>query len=282
MIDATQLELTGALPRPEIEFTPNLQRELPLTAAEEEECIKRALTAGRQRKYEMAYTRWYSAKMMGPTFPSQLTAEQYMTLFRRRANELAEQEGRGEFVIDAHNEGPIWLLCLYFAYDERFESEFGYNLKKGLMLRGNVGCGKSTILSLFSSNHRQSFTLIPCRDVSDAFEEKGKPLLKQYYGMFGSVDATQTWGQKEVGVVFDDLGTENFQAQFMGNHSNPMAEVLSQRYDKAHTLPVGATHLTTNLMHDEIDQIYHGRVGSRIRDMFNDIIFDSDSPDRRG
>ncbi|MET4106020.1 hypothetical protein [Hymenobacter sp. UYP22] len=282
MIDATTLELTGALPRPEVNFTANHERELPLTKEEQEQCIARALQAGRQHKYQMAYTRWYSAKMMGPTFPIQLNAEQYLILFRRRADELARQEGRKEFVIDAHNEGPIWLLCLYFARDERFETEFGYNLKKNLMLRGNVGCGKSTILSMFCSNHFQSFTLVPCRDVSDSFEEKGKPLLKHYYGTLTSADVAQTWGHKDIGIAFDDLGTENFQAQFMGNYSNPMAEVLSQRYDKAHTLPAGATHLTTNLMHDEIDSIYHGRVGSRIRDMFNDIIFDSGSPDRRG
>jgi hypothetical protein len=277
------LELNGARVRYVQDFQPNEARELALTPEEEAFAIEKALAVAKARKYQMAYDAWYAAKTMRPEFPAQLSAEQWLTLFKRRADYHVQHEAkpRPEFIIDDSNRQQIWLLCLYFAHDARFETEYGLKLGKGLMLRGNVGCGKSTILSMFSSNSRQSFAMVPCRDVSDAYEETGKKAIKHLYNMLDSVNALHTWGHNQVGALFDDLGTENFSAQHMGNYCNPMADILSNRHDKSHTLPIGATHLTTNLMWAEIKERYQDRVESRIRAMFNDIKFSSHARDWR-
>ena len=59
-----------------------------------------------------------------------------------------------------------------------------------------------------------------------------------------------------------------------------MAEILITRYE--HFIEnKSITHITTNLSASEIEKLYGNRLRSRMRNMFNEISFDSNSKDKR-
>jgi hypothetical protein len=68
--------------------------------------------------------------------------------------------------------------------------------------------------------------------------------------------------------------------KYYGNEFNVMAEILLNRYEQfiVHGL---LTHITTNLSASEIEEYYGNRVRSRMREMFNLEIFNTNSKDKR-
>jgi len=166
----------------------------------------------------------------------------------------------------------INLLLCYFLQDKLAAPQFGLELQKGILLTGPVGCGKTSLMKLmkyFFQNDTQRFLTKPCRDVSFEFIQNGFEIIQRYTRL----------NIPQPTICFDDLGTENA-LKYYGNECNVMAEVLLSRYDLyvSHSL---ITHLTTNLSASEIEVIYGNRVRSRLREMFNLIAFDKESPDKR-
>lgn len=152
------------------------------------------------------------------------------------------------------------------------------NLKKGIMLTGPVGCGKTCLMKLirFFQPPPEVHTLKSCREISFEFITKGFEVIHKYSSQPGTSTSIE---KKPVIYCFDDLGTEQ-NLKYFGNECNVMAEILLSRYDRfiAHgTL----THLTTNLSASEIETCYGNRVRSRMREMFNLISFPCDSKDKR-
>lgn len=186
----------------------------------------------------------------------------------------------GKFNIDSYNEKIIDALCLYFSKDARFNDlQANFSLNKGIFLFGEIGCGKTAIMSLFQDNSFKSFSLVSCSKISNDFTQNGTAVIDKYSSLIQSSRPDLTYGQKFLGVCFDDFGTEENKKHF-GNSSNVMADILLARYSNNFRMP-GQTHLTTNLTEYEIENIYGNRVRSRMREMFNVIEFSSDSPDRR-
>ena len=67
-------------------------------------------------------------------------------------------------------------------------------------------------------------------------------------------------------LCLDDLGNEKNSAKVYGNESNPITELLMERYDKrAYTI------ITSNLKSDEIQTLYGDRIADRMREWFNAI-----------
>lgn len=69
-------------------------------------------------------------------------------------------------------------------------------------------------------------------------------------------------------------------AGYYGVTYNVMAEVLLSRYDLfvSHKM---LTHVTTNLNSEELEGIYGNRIRSRMREMFNLLVFNQESNDKR-
>lgn len=188
------------------------------------------------------------------------------------------------FVIDEYNEEIIFDLACYFTNDKRFEEKNGWKLDKGILLFGNVGCGKTTLMRMFRDNQVASYFVISCRKVASEFSDGGKDggrqAIAKYFGEYQSATAGVKFGHEQsVGICFDDLGTEEIQKHF-GNQANVMAETILNRYDLFYKMR-NKTHITTNLTADQIEETYGTRVRSRMREMFNKIVFDSKAPDRR-
>ena len=169
----------------------------------------------------------------------------------------------------------ILRLLAWFLNDQPYADKHNISLRKGILLSGPVGCGKTSLMHLFRLMHKpqDQFIVKPCRDVSFEFIRDGYAVINRY------ANASYDRNNRPKTYCFDDLGTENA-LKFYGNECNVMAEILQSRYDlfiNNHML----THITTNLNSDEIEALYGTRVRSRLREMFNLITFPPATPDKR-
>lgn len=259
-------------------------------------------------KHNLAFQQWYRWEVSRPKEPQAFTAAQIRQWFDREAQRRLGQP----FVVDEFN-GPILdLLCLYFAEDPRFEEHVGpggrnYSLQKGLLLRGGVGCGKTTLLTIFSHNPRLPYLVEPCRDLVGVYSRQGEPgnpaggeeALRYYCQriQLAQSDAAHFNYRTHAGLALDDIGTENWKAKHYGQQLNVIEHILSSRDDQvvAGSLERWATHATTNVPFDDypkeapkdqqrpgLESIYGTRWRSRARGLFNIIDFPSTAPDRRG
>jgi DNA replication protein DnaC len=180
------------------------------------------------------------------------------------------QERGIDFVIDDNNCDAFKAMCLYATGNEKFSTAGeGFSLKKGILICGPIGTGKSTLMRLFRSNQHQSYSFISCRSIADLFKMEGEAIIHRFSKPLVVPADASTFYKGTIGTCFDDLGTEGVKKHF-GDASNVMAEIISNRYDN--NIPHNMIHLTTNLTADEIQEYYGERVRSRMREMFNTIM----------
>lgn len=182
--------------------------------------------------------------------------------------------------VDDYNRQLVEALVLYFAGDERAEHWGGHNisLKKGIMLTGNIGCGKTFLMNLLRINPTGAYLMKSCRDIADEYKTHGVEGIQKYSSLRQVSSRNPMNGSDQFGWCFDDLGTEDTSANF-GNRANVMEQVILSAYDRVETR--GRIHLTTNLTASEIEAKYGSRVRSRMREMFNIVSFPSNAVDRR-
>lgn len=174
------------------------------------------------------------------------------------------------FILDEYNQKIFEKLCIYFS---------DLSSKKGILLAGPIGCGKTSLMNVFSLNQKSSYQVISCRKVGSDYSQKGIEGIEQNISNIES--GTNIFGQKIIGKCFDDLGAENPNIKRFGNELNVMEEIFLSRYDKLNSSNYAVTHCTTNLTLAEIKEMYGDRVYSRLKEMFIMIAFDINSPDRR-
>lgn len=181
-----------------------------------------------------------------------------------------EEKNGTHWIETPNNKTVVDLLSRYFVGDQTIEND-GYSLKKGIMLIGGVGVGKTTIMQLFYSNPKAGYQIVSCRNISNEYAKYGAEIIDNYSKSFHP-NATNHFRHDFFGGCFDDLGTETKRKNF-GNEANVMEEIILSRYDKRKGLE-GMTHLTTNLSADQIAEAYGERVRSRLREMMNVFIFE--------
>lgn len=200
------------------------------------------------------------------------TPQEQMNYLEVRAREL----GMAELHVDVDNQFVLEALCRYFTNDLSFVSmgaQVGekWSLNKGILMQGNVGCGKTTIMKLFARNKRRCYDYLQCTNVADLFERDGAEALEILSHNRQDVRGAQNFYQETIGRCYDDLGVEDIK-QHYGNKKNVMAEILFNRYHYGQRVPKDSTHLTTNLTLEEIEARYGSRVYDRLREMFNIVV----------
>ena len=205
------------------------------------------------------------------------------TYYKYTAKELLEgisqticQSGE-PYVIDEENEVQIKKLCLYFAGDKRFETQYGLKLDKGLLLMGLLGNGKSHAMRFFQNNQMNSYNVVKARAIVKFWQnEVQEQAVKavDYYSTNREMEVNR-FGHKIAGLCIDDLGTEAVPAIRFGDRRNVIEEIILSRYDDQ--LPFNTTHITTNITEDEIESKYGSRVRDRLREMCNVIVFEGQS-----
>lgn len=181
---------------------------------------------------------------------------------------------KSNFCIAEEDHPLILKLIVYFIGQETVAQELGIDLRKGLMVTGPVGCGKTSLMHLmrFVALPERQFTLRSARDIGYEFMHDGFDVIDRHSKMSFTSAGPKT-------MCFDDLGAEQIQ-KYYGNNCNVMGEILLNRYDllRSHGM---VTHITSNLNATELESVYGRRVRSRMREMMNMIAFPAEAKDKR-
>lgn len=155
------------------------------------------------------------------------------------------------------------LMRAFAGYFAREESD-KLQQRKGILLSGCTGCGKTTLFRIFDFA-----TLWAC-------DQNGRPLSEDNARLFGWRSCRQIameYADRDRGGAaslmrhftgvscFDDFGAENVASHY-GNKADVMGEIIQSRYERRST-----TYITTNLTFAQIQQTYGERVASRLAEM---------------
>jgi len=218
-----------------------------------------------------------------------------INLIQMRGDRLLSISGnkKGVFSLSQNESRLYGLLLLYFTNDPRFE-KYGedFSLSKCLMLRGDVGCGKTTALTLVATTRGHlihdfqavrhldevndigwgdGFTIapykvsdiVPAQKMEDTYRDHGDEGLIRWLAKQDD--------KKNRELVIDDFGNEEFGAKHFGNPKNVLEFIMNDRHKLWYDRGV-KTHLTTNITSgEEIERKYGKRLRSRLREMFNVI-----------
>jgi DNA replication protein DnaC len=165
----------------------------------------------------------------------------------------SRKNGR-EFDLNNYNSMYVKALCFFLSMDKRFESELGYDFKKGLLIRGPYGVGKTYILKCLLDNELQPIEMKSMIDITRMVEREGECFVNIY---------------KKRKLVLDDVGTEEPTVNHYGTKISWFKDFIETHYTSEKVFP--RLIITTNCSFDEIEQRYGGRVRSRMAAMFNVI-----------
>lgn len=191
----------------------------------------------------------------------------FMTCIRY-LNHLGRQSYGSKFSMKAEDKDLLHKLISYGISSEEQCMYHGLDLKKGILLTGPVGCGKTSLMTLLPAFMYpfQKYQVKNTREIAAEFHKEGFETIQKY-------------GLRQKPICLDDLGVEQNIKHF-GNECNTIGEILLHRYDLFVNDGI-VTHATTNLNADELEDIYGIRVRSRLRTMFNLISFPEGTEDKR-
>lgn len=168
------------------------------------------------------------------------------------------------YLIDTVNCESTKAICKYFANDSDFEKiKDGFSLKKGLLILGPAGTGKTHLLKNLQKNPRVHYKLVQCSEVANQFSCNGREVLKKYSNRYDEDEYRKT------GRAFDDFGAEDIGINF-SDKCETMLQVLLSLYFNLNG-DFFMVHMTSNLTLSQIRERYGDRLSSRIKEMFNII-----------
>lgn len=170
-----------------------------------------------------------------------------------------------EFIIDDANRGLVNEIYLYVeGRSKKLDSA------KGLLLTGDIGTGKSTLMQIVSRYRYFTrgkdkggygiggFPINSASSIANSYAMKGKDALEPY---------TYNYNKPHT-VCFDEIGREPMPTKYFGTELNVMQYIFQCRYELRHDC---MTHATTNMTIGEIQQRYGAYIADRINEMFNVI-----------
>lgn len=193
----------------------------------------------------------------------------YKNNFMQVANEHMCYLGT-RFSLDENNRDAVSKI---FDYLMRIENP-DIDPYKGIILIGNIGTGKSTLMQIFAEFIRQfdfgkhSWKVVPTATVVEIYSTTGN-LDKFTYNKSG-------FSGKPFLVCFDELGREPLSANYMGTKTNVMMSILQVRYQLWQQDGL-RTFATSNFDIPEFVDFYGEYVADRMKEMFNIIYIGGES-----
>ena len=188
-----------------------------------------------------------------------ISTNQFKTLLWKVGKDYFKTLNRS-FVVDDENKDFLDLIAKYFTNDPAFETETKGELRKGLMIYGPCGTGKSSVFDIIRkicleySLMQFWFSNVSVHDVVTEFNKHGEQVVDKY---------------SRGTVHFDDLGTEKM-VQLWGVKENLFTRILQIRYNNFKERGT-KTFVTTNHSIQDFKKIYGIQVYDRIFEMFNFI-----------
>jgi len=148
------------------------------------------------------------------------------------------------------NEAFLSDLVNYFS-----DGDSTHDKNKGILLRGSVGVGKTSMLKLIQTwlPAERKFMYNPANELVSLFNSEGDAALNVY--------------KNTKSRLFDDIGAEDLGRHY-GNSVEVVQKVIYARYDLYRSQGI-RTHFTTNLGNKELKNLYGDRAYDRIKEMVN-------------
>lgn len=160
-----------------------------------------------------------------------------------------------ELILNKNSKEILGQISLWYSNDNRFKGD----IKKGILLRGNCGTGKTmiikTLLDMIAYGDKKNALFINVRDLQDLYISNDYEKIAQLKNRFF--------------VFIDDVGVENVDIKNYGNKKEPFNDLFDYRY--RNNLE---TFITTNLTPEKIKEYYGDRIINRFKECFNEYIFD--------
>lgn len=168
-----------------------------------------------------------------------------------------------KLILHDDNRHLIKTICFFVSHDERFEKELGFSFKKGLLIRGIAGLGKTYLLKCLQQNELLPIRIISLIQITDDVKDSG--------------DFELNIPNNKI-TYLDDVGTEEPVVNHYGTKISFFKNFIELFYLKS--VLYNRLIISTNNTFAEIEDKYGFRVRSRIKDMFN--IVDVKGSDMRG
>ena len=165
--------------------------------------------------------------------------------FFRVMSEGSLRQGK-KLIQNEYNKPLIKSICFFLSEDPRFNG----SLKKGLLIRGISGLGKTYLVTCVKDNLIKPIAVHSMIDIADEVREYGGCQIK------GKI------------IYLDDVGSEETVNHY-GSKINWFKGFLESFY--LNSKDYSRLIISTNLNFDQIQEKYGFRVRSRMREMFNVI-----------
>lgn len=175
----------------------------------------------------------------------------------------SQNEFGKKLILNNENKNFIKALCYFISRDERFETELGLSLNKGLLIRGVSGLGKTFLVQCASKNELNPILILSMLEITGDVKSDGEYQIKM--------------GNHKI-IYLDDVGTEEATVNHFGTKISFFKNFIESYYLRNKVF--NNLIISTNNSFAEIEEKYGFRVRSRMKDMFN--IVDVIGKDMRG